>query len=107
LGSGFMAGSGAGEVAGAGGGAGVGEGDGAGAGDGDGAGVGAGAGDGSGAPPPHDAAARVTKTKLMPTIKDMTLVNIVIPFHSQGFKYFLSDFSLFVPDKQLPGETVC
>jgi len=92
LGSGFTAGSGAGA--------------GTGAGDGDGAGVGAGAGDGSGAPPPHDVAARVTKTKLIPTIKDMTLVNIVIPFHSQGFKYFLSDFSLFVPDKQLPEETV-
>ena len=81
---------------------------GAGAGDGagEGAGAGAGDGDGAGAAPPHDIAARVTKTKLIPTIKDMTLVNIVIPFHSQGFKYFLSDFSLFVPDKQLPEETV-
>lgn len=84
--------------------AGAGASDGAGAGDG--VGVGAGAGDGSGAPPPHDIATRVTKTKLMPTIKDTTLVNIILPFHSQGFKHFLSDCSLFVPDKQLPGETV-
>jgi hypothetical protein len=39
----------------------------------------------------------------MPTIKGTTLVNIVLPFHNQGFKYFLSDCSLFVPDKQLLG----
>ena len=96
MGSGLTAGSGAG----------AGAGDGDGAGDGAGAGEGAGAGDGSGSPPPHDVAARVTKTKLMHTIKDTTLVNIVLPLHSQGFKYFLSDCSLFVPDKQLPGETV-